>query len=816
MLTPVIVSAAALIVAVLVAGGFFLYVYWWLVQRPTPKLDGAIHLSILDRPVEILRDRHGIPHLYAQSLADLMRSQGYVHAQERLWQMEQNRRIARGTLAEVYGEAALEADRFSRIVGFRRAAERELVELDSEMQQVLAWYSEGVNAYIANHPGRLGAEFNLLRVTPEPWQPVDTVAHAKVMAWGLGVNWESELTRLRLQAQIGAVRAADLEPDYPAGNPVIAEAAGSVESVRLLSTAGLLLNEYEKVKPWLGHPVEGRGSNAWAIAPKHSTTRRALLCNDPHLALQMPGVWFENHLTCPGYEVSGVSFAGAPGVIIGHNAQIAWGMTNAYSDVQDLFIERAHPDDPHLFANGETWEVAQVIQETIAIRGREAYVEEIVITRHGPLISNLIPQSKTAQPLALQWVGHAPGQTVRSVLALNRAQNWTEFQAALEDWAAPAQTVVYADSDGNIGMVLAGAIPQRGANLGLLPAPGWDGAYDWSSMIPNAELPRLYNPPSGMIVTANNKIVGDDYPHFMGVEYLPGWRAARLEALLSEKERFNLRDMEEMQFDTGSTYAAALAPHFAKLDSDDPYVKVAITYLRKWDFRMDSESAAALIFHYALIYLLDEVFGKKLGELREPYYGMSGGPIFLINGFLLRAQSRLLELVAEPEGSFWFADTASGAPRSREEALHRALAEAVKRLRAEFGDNARRWAWGRAHQVRYTHPLGSVRLFRSLFNRGPFPVGGDGTTPNQAYSPPVLPVGLVQVTASYRQVFEVGVWDNSRSVTTSGQSGHVLSPHYADQIAMWREGVYHPMPWSRGAVDEAAVYRSTLTPPVSS
>ena len=813
MLSNILIILVAVVVAiVLLAGGFLLYIYWWMVQRPTPKFGGTVVLPCLDQPVEVLRDRHGIPHLYAQTRADLFRAQGYVHALDRLWQMEQNRRIARGTLAEVYGESALDVDRFSRIVGFRRAAQAELAELDTETRQVLAWYCEGVNAFIEAQPGRLGAEFNLLRVVPDAWQPEDVIAHAKVMAWGLSVNWESELTRLRLQERLGPIRAADLEPDYPANNPIIAEAVGSDEVTRLLSTAGLLLNEYEKVKPWLGHPVEGRGSNAWAVAPKHTTTRRAFLCNDPHLALQMPGVWFENHLSCPDFEVSGVSFAGAPGVIIGHNAHIAWGFTNAYSDVQDLFIEKAHPDNPDLFAYGDAWEAAQVVEETIQVRRRDPHVERVVITRHGPLISHLTPQSNTPIPLALKWVGHAPGQTVRAVLKLNQARNWAEFQDALADWAAPAQTAVYADGEGNIGMLLIGAIPRRGQNLGLVPAPGWEAANDWQGMIPAAELPRLYNPPSGLVVTANNKIVGDDYPHFMGIEYLPGWRAARLEEMLTQRERFSLRDMEEMQLDTTSKYAAALAPYFAQLQSDDSWMKVAITYLRQWNYRMDSESTAAIIFHYALICLMEEVFGKKLGDLRDPYYGISSSPLFLINGFLLRAQTRLLELVADPQGSAWFADAASGAPRSRDEVLTAALAEAVKRLRAEFGDNARRWAWGRAHQVRYTHPMGSVRLFRSTFNRGPFPVGGDGTTPNQAYIPPTLPLGLVQVTASYRQIFEVGVWDRAQSVITSGQSGHPLSDHYDDQMTMWREGVYHAMPWSRPAVEEAARYRATLTP----
>ncbi|HXF63847.1 MAG TPA: penicillin acylase family protein, partial [Caldilineaceae bacterium] len=602
LLNLVIVLAVVLGLAALIVGGFLLYIYWWLVQRPTPKLDGTFVLDCLEQPVEVRRDKHGIPHVYAQNRADLLRAQGFLHAQDRLWQMEQNRRIARGTLAEVFGESALEADRFSRIIGFRRAAKAELAVLEADARQLLTWYCQGVNAYIEQHQGKLAAEFNLLRVTPEPWQPEDILAHSKVMAWGLGINWESELVRLRLLQRLGPIRAADLEPDFPKQNPVIMEAVGSETVTRLLSTAGLLLNEYEKVKQWIGPAGDGQGSNSWAIAPKHSMTRRAILCNDPHLALQMPGVWYENHLECPDFRVSGASFAGVPGVVIGHNEHIAWGFTNACVDVQDLYLERAHPEDPTRFEYQGQWEPATVIEETIQVRRGQPHVERVVVTRHGPLISNLVPEAANAPPLALRWTGHEPGRILSALLLLNQARNWEEFQAALEGWSAPAQNITYADADGNIGYVLAGAIPLRRQNLGLVPAPGWDGAHEWAGMIPPRELPRLYNPPSGKIVTANQKITGDDYHHFLGAEFLPGWRAARLEEMLSEKERFSLRDMEEMQLDTVSKFAAALAPWFAQLDSDDPWVTVALGYLRRWNYRMDADSTPALIFQYATLY----------------------------------------------------------------------------------------------------------------------------------------------------------------------------------------------------------------------
>lgn len=804
---------------ILPIGAFFFYLYWWSIQRSNPRHDGTLSLACFAAPVEVLRDKHGVPHIYAQSQADLFRAQGFVHAQDRLWQMEQNRRIARGALAEVFGEAALEADRFSRIVGFWRAAQAEAEALDAETRQRLTWYAEGVNAYITHRPGRLGAEFNLLRIRPEPWTILDTLGYGKVMGWGLSLNWESELTRLRLLQQLDPVVAAELEPDYPGKNPIVLEGVGSEETLRLQHTAGLLLNQYEELKPWLGVVTAGQGSNAWVIAPKSSLNRRPILCNDPHLAVQIPNVWYELHLCAPDYEVSGVSFPGTPGVIIGHNAEIAWGMTNATLDVQDLYLERPHPTEANLFEANGAWEAATVIEETIQVRRRQPHVERVVITRHGPLISGLFPaheakppDSSVSVPLALRWTGHEPGQTVRAILRLNQATAWTEFCTALADWAVPPQNFVFADSRGNIGYLLAGRAPLREKNLGLLPAPGWRADYEWRGYIPAAELPRLYNPESGKIVTANNKMVGDDYPHFLGVEFDAGWRAARLEDLLQRKERHTIRDMEEMQLDNQSKLAEAFIPWFTLINSEEPWEKTALLALRKWNYRMDADSFAATIYQHMLIHLLDLVFGDKLGLAKRGYYGMSSTPLFLIQGFLGRAETRLLAILNEYDQSFWYVEAATGRHRDRETVLHEALTAAVRTIRAGMGDSTRTWDWGRAHQIRYTHPLGSARLLRNIFNRGPVPVGGDSTTPNVTRHAPQLPLGLIQVAASYRQIYEVGAWDRAQTITNGGQSGHPLHPHYDDQIMLWREGVYHKMPWSRTAVESATEQRLVLNP----
>ena len=805
-----------LILIVALGGGLFFLVYWNMIQRPVPKLTGEQRLPGLSDTVEIVRDKHAIPHVYGKSDADILRAQGYLHAQERFWQMEQARRTAQGTLAEIFGSPALEADRFSRVIGFQRAAEAEAAALDDDTQQALTWYAAGVNAYLQANPGKVAAEVNLLRYTPELWTPADTVAVYKVFAWGQSINWESELTRLRLLDQLGPIRAAELEPDLPAGTPIILEAAGSADVTRMVHAAGLLLNQYEEVKQWFGVLGEGQGSNSWAVAAKRTLNGRALLCSDPHLPLQIPGIWYENALHGGSFAVSGVSLPGVPGILMGHNASIAWGLTNALVDVQDLFAERAAQGEPGHFVYADTTEAAHVQQETIVVRRKsQPHVEQVIRGRHGPIITGLLADSADsarldAAHLALCWSGHTPGTTIRAILGLNRATDWVSFNHALDDWCDAPQNVTYADVDGHIGYRLAGRIPRRAQNLGLLPTPGWLAGGTWRDWIPVDELPRCYNPESGIIVTANNKMVGDDYPYFLGIEFMAGWRAARIEEMLRKKARHSIRDMEEIQLDTESKFAHELAPWLGTLYSDDPWEKFALNALRTWNYRMDTDSAAALVFHYTLLHLLEKTFGDKVGVAREGFLGTTISPIFPSNGFMSRAELRLAQLINEHEESIWYTDVKRGQTRTRTALLQEALTDAVRYIRKTVGDSTLKWDWGRSHQIRYVHSMGSANFLRGFFNRGPFPIGGDGTTPLQTRHALHLPLELVQITPSCRLIVEVGNWDSAEAVLTSGQSGHPLSDHYDDQIAMYREGVYHRMPWSDDAVEEAAVYRMRL------
>lgn len=808
---------------VLVFGAFTLslaafVVFWRRVQRPVPNLDGEVRIPGLHAPVEILRDRHGIPHIYATTDADMFCALGFVHAQDRLWQMEQKRRVAHGTLAEVFGESALDADRFSRVIGFRRSAVAELASLDTDEMLALETYAQGVNEFIRQHPGRLAAEFSLRRIRPEPWTPLDTIACMKVIAWDFSVGWESELVRLLLISQLGAEAASDLEAEQPEQLSVPDESLSDRGSEVPASMAQDLLDAYERIRPWLGVHDHPPGSNSWVVSPARSATGRPLLASDTHMGVQLPVQWYEAHVSSPGYHASGATFPGVPGVWCGHNDSLAWGMTNSHCDVQDLYLERPEPSEHHRFESDGHWLHAEVLEESIVVRGHDSpHTERMMVTRHGPVVNALVhgelPGAAQGLPLSLQWTGHRAGKTLRSLLSLNRARNWESFTDALAEWSAPAVSFTYADSEGNIGFCMAGDIPVRGEGNGLLPSPGWNSSYDWAGFVPHSQLPRLLNPDGGHIVTANNlPMFASAGSGIFGMDYDVGWRAQQLEEILLDKDHLTLRDVGEMQMDTGSAFARRLAPWFGRIEPADTYERIAGELLRKWNYRMEADSTAATVFEYAWRSLLALTFGDKIGQYREAYFGESLAPRFPDRGFGLRAAASLARLIDEHAESHWYADAASGRSRDRSEILAEALKLAVARLRRDLGDNARRWEWGRVHQIRFTHPLGSARMLRTFFNRGPFPIGGDSTTPLQTGDPPSLPPELVRVIPTYRQIIDTGNWDQVQSVIATGQSGHPLSSHYADQIDMWREGSYHLMAWSKEAVESAAVYRLILRP----
>src|SRR6266581_558552 len=580
--------------------------YFMLMRRPLPRVKGEVSLQGLHELVEVITDRYGVPHIYAQNEDDLFFAQGYVHAYERLWQMELNRRISSGRLSEIFGELALETDRFARRLGMHRAADNAARQLPEHSKRILDAYAQGVNAYIERNQNKLPVEFTFLRFKPEPWRIEDSIQWSKMMGWNLGGNWETEVIRARIVAKLGTERAAKLEAGYDPNHPLIIPPGVEYQGINLG-----MLEQYEQLKQLSGFGMIG-ASNNWVVDGTMSTTGLPILCNDPHLGQAAPSIWYECHLVAGDIDVIGASFPGTAGVVIGHNQYIAWGITNAVSDVQDLYIEKFNPENPHQYEYQGKWEEAQIIREEIKVRGSKTpLIEEVRITRHGPILTKL-PHANTdnsanagqngaqaeaaALPLALRWTGLEQCKIISALDKLDRATNWEEFKEALRDWDVPPQNLIYADNEGNIGYVMAGAIPIRAKGQNLLPSPGWTGEYEWTGFIPFDELPQTYNPEQHFIVTANNRVVDDDYPYYITNEWLNGYRAQRIRDLLTSKGKLAPEDMAKIQGDQYALPAVEIVPHMLKIQSNVALEKAALNILRTWKYVLAPDSAAAAIY----------------------------------------------------------------------------------------------------------------------------------------------------------------------------------------------------------------------------
>lgn len=830
--------AAVLLAAVGAAGAGLAYLY----RRPLPRINGTLKITGLHAPVEIIRDTWGVPHIYAQNEDDLFFAQGYVHAQDRLWQMELNRRIGQGRLSEIFGALTFSTDHLLRIIGLARAADHDYTRATPESRAVLDAYARGVNAFIRANRSHLPLEFTLLHFSPAPWQPKDSLVWAKVMTWGQGVNWDSEVLRAALIEKLGADRAARLLGEYNADNPLILHDHTFVE---MLDRVGDDMRAAEK---WVSLQGITGASNNWVVDGEKSATGKPLLANDPHLPLGLPSIWYENHLIVvpqagdsdsakenQPYQVAGVSLPGAPGILIGHNAEIAWGMTNAFADCQDVYVEKINPDDSTLYEYQGKWEKAQVLREEIRVRGETSPRKiEITITRHGPIINPWVPfLSNSAAPkstaaggpppaLALRWVGHDDSRSLQSIFALNRARDWESFTAALRDWTEPALNFVYADRAGNIGYYLAGNIPIRKNGKGLTPVPGWNADYEWTGYIPFDELPHDYNPPQHFFATANNQVVGAEYPHHLTLETLNGFRARRIVELLTYKQELTADDFARFQVDQycapARTFCALLLELEQEILSDSSLrsqtaqAAAAFDYFRGWTCTLTADSVPGALYETTQYYAMRRVFSPWLDPpangshnsqptLTDHFLGVGFHPLLspTLGTYNDRTYLTLQRILAGDERE-WFCD-AQGLPTTRVAILAGALGDALTFLNKTLGKNISAWQWGKLHRAGFNHPLGNLKPLDKIFNRGPYPHGGDTSTVWQAAFIPQLPISSeFDSTASWRQILDLSDWDASRAIHPGGQSGHPAAKHYADMIPLWRAGEYHPLWWSRDKI----------------
>jgi penicillin G amidase len=764
---------------------------FWYLRLSLPKVSGELEVTGLSAPVEVLRDAEGIPHIFAASEADAQFALGFVHAQDRLWQMEMNRRIGAGRMAEVLGRPAFEGDRFLRTLGIRRAAEASLRHLDAETRKLLAAYAAGVNAFLGTRPV-LPPEFWLSNFTPEPWSEVDSASWAKMMAWDLGGNWRSELLRLQLARRLSTSRIQEFLPPYPGDAPVE------------LPDLRALYGELEKEPPQVSSTgAMTGGSNSWIVSGARSASGKPLLANDPHLGLTAPAIWYFAHLHAPGLNAIGATLPGVPGVILGRNERIAWGATNTGPDVQDLYMEKIDHAGRYLAPEGAR--PFQVLNDKIKVKGAEDESITIRISRHGPIISDVLPAALDALPrghaLAFAWTALAEDDTsLASVFKLARARTWEDFVGSLRDFHAPQQNLSYADVDGNIGFIAPGRIPLRRPEnrlKGLAPAPGWDARYDWAGFIPFSELPRAFNPPGGTLVTANHKIVPPGYRHHITSEWQPPYRARRIEQLLDEVRLHGRDTFSRMQMDVVSLPVRELLPRMVAIQGASAEAGQALKWLAAWDGTMDAQRAEPLIFaawwrHFSRALYADELGAAFRGAWNE------------------RAVFTTHVLSGKTE---WCDDVRTKAPETCDDLLADSLEKALADLRKRYGDNPDHWRWGAAHEARLRHRPLSRTLLGHVFDIR-VPTGGDTYTVNVGrmdFGDEAGPYANRHA-ASFRAIYDLADPEASVFIHPGGQSGNPLSPHYRSFAERWARGDYVPMITERKKLEAAGARRLVLKP----
>ena len=792
-----ILIIAGLVLLLLIAG-VAAYLYW-IVQRAQPVINGTATLPGLSASVTVVRDNSGIPHITANTLKDLYMAQGYVHAQDRLFQMDFSRRLASGRLSEVAGGSTVPTDESYRTLGLHRAAEATLPTLPADVREALDAYAAGVNAFIDSHADALPLEYNVIGAKPDHWSAVDTITFGKLMAWYLNSSsLGNELVMADLLEKVGPDKAAQLLPTYPADQPTIVgqSALPGNPQGSLNGTSPLVV----QLAGYLGQP--GLGSNNWVVDGTRTASGKPLLANDPHLGVQNPSFWYINHLRLAdgSFEVAGTSFAGAPGVVIGHNKDISWGVTNLGADVQDLFVETLDPGaHPGQYQYQGAWQPLTFITETIKVKDGADVPMTITSTVHGPLVDGVIPA--ITKPTALQWTGTGPDGLISALIHLQTAHDWASFRAALSTWDAPGQNFVYADTQGNIGYQATGKIPIRKQGTGAAPVDGASGNYDWTGTIPFEELPTAYNPPDHMIVTANNRVVGDSYPHLITTVWSPGYRAARIEELLEATPKLSMDDFKRIQMDTVSSYAKTVASLYASLTVTDTTLQPLISQFNGWDGNLTADSVPAAVYEVAFNHLMSSTLTTALGDtIAGEYQDNTAGEASLF-------MTNILKDATSP----WWDDPLTPDHETRDTALLNSLRAAVTDLTNQLGDDPNGWGWGKVHQIYFAHPLGGVPPLDSIFNIGPFGTPGDGTTVNTGYFSSSF--GYYQVYhASTRQITEVGNWDTMQVILAPGQSGQPFSKHWGDLTQDWLNGRYRTLPVAPNSIQFAAEGTLTLQP----
>ncbi|MFN6563587.1 MAG: penicillin acylase family protein [Nostoc sp. ChiSLP01] len=850
------------LIFLLVLGLFLIGLATHIVRQSFPQESGTIQLTGVKAEVSVERDKWGVPHIYAANSHDLFMAQGYIHAQDRFWQMDFWRHIGSGRLSEMFGSSQVGTDKYLRTMGWARVAQQEIPQINAQMRAYLEAYADGVNAYLAKHQGStLSLEYAVLKFLnpgyqPEPWQILHSLTWGKVMAYDLGRNFQSEIERAILLKTLTPAEVEELFPPYPQDLPVILPFGKKVDAVKEdagtwgrgdagtlgrgdavkedvgtwgrgdavkedtessffasphlpVSASSSLFSALESInqpmmalEKLIGSTGIGVGSNNWVISGKRTATGKPILANDPHLGVQIPSIWYEVGLHCTSksaecpYNVAGFSFPGTIGIIIGHSDRIAWGVTNVQSDVMDLYIEKINPKNPNQYEVNGKWVDMELVKETIQVAGSQPIVQTVRYTRHGPILSDVSPnlqQFQPSQPLelpqnyavALRWTALAPSKLGYAIPEINRAQNWEEFRAAAKNYDVPAQNLVYADIDGNIGYQMPGKFPIRAKGNGRYPVPGWTDEYEWQGYIDFEELPKSFNPTEGFIASANN-LVSHEYPYLITGDWVYGYRAKQIVEMISQQtEPISLKDVQQIQGSDRNLNAQTLVPLLQAMAVDTPRLQAAQKLLENWDLKLGMTSQAAALFEVFWKHLLANTFHDQLPERYFP----DGGD---------RWYAVVANLVKQLNSSWWD-NRNTPKVENRDQILEESFTKAVDELERIQGKDPKNWNWGKLHTVTFRHAtLGKsgVAPIEALFNRGGFATAGNGETVNANRWQADKSFEVTDI-PSLRMIVDLGNLDNSLGIHTPGQSGHAFHRHYKDMADPWCRIEYHPMLWQK-------------------
>ena len=804
-----------------------------------PQIDGELQVAGLEGPVDIYRDAAGVPHIYAASEHDLFFAQGYVHAQDRFWQMDFWRHQGTGTLSEMLGESTLDTDKFLRTLGWGRIAAEEYANMSPEKQAILDAYADGINAYLADHKGSaLSLEYAFLPIIngdyePGPWEPIHTLTWAKAMAWELGRSkLNDEIDYAKLLKDLSQEQIDFILPDYPEDHPYIvhgyetSEASEDIGSLAATDAANTNLlaalfpaleQAGAQISLFGSGDYSAIGSNNWAISGELTATGLPLLANDMHLGVQMPSIWYLNGLHCAPvsetctFDAVGFSFAGTPAIIVGHNAHHAWGFTNVGPDVADLYIEKINPENPNQYEFQGEWVDMELVTETINVAGGDPVELTVQITRHGPIITDTygledfheitgveLPENYA---LSLRWAALDTTCMMCALVDFSYAQTWDEFRVAAAQFAAPAQNLVYADIEGNIGYQTPGNIPIRAeGHSGLYPVPGWTGEYEWGDYIPFEDLPYAYNPPEGYIVTANNAVVGPEYPYMISQTFEYGFRSQRIvEMIEGAPGPIDTAYIQQIHADSTDLLAREMVPILLELPVNVKIAEYHRPFLSGWGYQMNMDSAPALLYAAFWKHVMAETYQDELPD----YYWPEGGSRWM------EVTRRLLK---DPT-NVWWDDQTTPEVETRDDILMRAFEAAVAEAKDIAGKDPAGWAWGDVHGTTFKNQvMSSFPFISNAFNRGPFPTAGGGSIVNaNAWSSLEDGYGITWL-VSERAIMDVSNWQQSIWINTTGQSGHAYHPHYIDMADPWRLVEYVPQHWERNAVEADAEGHLRLAP----